>query len=110
MHRNWLHVIVSVVVVTLAVSVSAQPPGPSDGPPESGPADPRDGFRPPPDPLRQAIDANHDHQIDADEIKNAPAALLTMDSNGDGILSHDELRPPMPPELQGRGGRGFDGG
>jgi hypothetical protein len=37
--------------------------------------------------------------IDADEIDNAPAALRTLDKNGDGKLTPDEFmgRPPGPP-------------
>lgn len=114
MHGNMvkftLKVVVVVTVVACAAGVFAQPPGPSEGLPEGGSGGPRDGFRPPPDPLRQALDANHDHQIDADEIKNASAAILTLDADGDGMLGREELRPPMPPEMQGRGGRGFDRG
>jgi hypothetical protein len=35
--------------------------------------------------------------IDAEEISNAPAALRTLDKNGDGQLTPDELRPPPSP-------------
>jgi hypothetical protein len=52
--------------------------------------------RPPPDPLMLALDVNHDGVIDANEIANAPAALKTLDKNGDGKLTRDELRPPRP--------------
>ena len=83
--------------LTLMAVVIAQPPGPG-GPPHE--------FRPPPDPIREALDTNHDHQLDAEEIKNASSALLAIDKNSDGILNHDELRPPAPPEIQGRGERG----
>ena len=55
------------------------------------------GHRPPPSPLMQALDANHDGVIDADEIANAPAALKTLDKNGDGVLTRDEICPPPPP-------------
>jgi Ca2+-binding EF-hand superfamily protein len=44
-------------------------------------------------PLMAALDANHDGVIDATEIANAPAALVTLDKNGDGKLTPDELRP-----------------
>jgi hypothetical protein len=65
----------------------------------------RDGRRPPP-PIVAVLDANHDGVIDADEIANAPAALKKLDKNGDGKLTHDELRPPRDPE----GERGKEGG
>jgi hypothetical protein len=59
------------------------------------------GHRPPPSPLMQALDTNHDGVIDADEIANAPAALKTLDKNGDGKLTPDELRPARPPQKGG---------
>ncbi|MFA6288533.1 MAG: hypothetical protein WC661_14210 [Opitutaceae bacterium] len=46
------------------------------------------------------FDTNHDSVISADEIANAPAALLKLDKNDDGELTPDELRPPgLPPPL-----------
>lgn len=53
------------------------------------------GQRPPmrPSPLFTAIDVNGDGLISADELKNAPAALLKLDKNGDGQLTADEVRP-----------------
>ena len=56
---------------------------------------------PPPSPLMQAIDVNHDGVIDADEIANASAELKTLDKNGDGKLTPDELRPVCPPQKGG---------
>jgi hypothetical protein len=81
-----------------------RPPGSSPGdlqdasntnsvPDGSGPS--RHGHRPPPSPLFLALDANHDGVIDADEIANASNALKTLDKNGDGKLTQDELRPPQ---------------
>ena len=78
-----------------ALIVNAQDAG---GPPPG----PR-GHRPPPSPLMEALDANHDGVIDANEIANAPAALKTLDKNGDGQLTQDELRPPRPPRGEGQG-------
>lgn len=72
-------------------------PGP---PANEGGGGPRGGprhHRPPPPPLLGALDANHDGVIDEAEIANASAALKTLDKNGDGKLTMDELRPPFPP-------------
>lgn len=90
-----------------ALIVNAQdaggPPGPPDGerpPRHAGPGDGPGGMngrRPPPSPLMDALDANHDGIIDANEIANAPAALKKLDKNGDGKLTPDELRPQRPP-------------
>jgi Ca2+-binding EF-hand superfamily protein len=53
-----------------------------------------------------ALDTDHDGVISADEIKNAAASLKTLDKNGDGQLTEDEVRP----EFGGRGrGPGGDG-
>jgi hypothetical protein len=50
-----------------------------------------------------ALDANHDGIIDETEIANASTALKTLDKNGDGKLTKDELMPPRPPRGEGRG-------
>ncbi|MFO1488003.1 MAG: hypothetical protein U1F65_05965 [Verrucomicrobiota bacterium] len=65
------------------------------------------GRRPVP-PLINALDANHDGVIDADEIANASAALKKLDKNGDGKLTQDELMPQGmgPGNGQGQGGPG----
>ena len=67
---------------------------------------PPQGERPPlpPSPLFAALDVNHDGVIDSNEIANAPAALKTLDKNGDGQLTPDELRPQFGPG--GPGGEG----
>jgi hypothetical protein len=44
-----------------------------------------------------ALDANHDGTLSAAEIANAPAALKTLDKNGDGQLTPDEYMPARPP-------------
>jgi len=62
------------------------------------------GRRPPPSPLMEALDVNHDGVIDADEIANAPTELKTLDKNGDGKLTQDELRPARPPQNGGPDG------
>ena len=69
----------------------------NDGPPGGGSGHHgAPGRHHPPLPLIGALDANHDHVIDANEIANASAALLTLDKNGDGKLTADEYLPPMP--------------
>lgn len=93
--------LVTAVVVSTAL---AQPPETPPGPPEGGPPP---GHR---DPLRAALDANHDFELDADEIAKAPDALKKLDTNGDGTIDREELRPPLgPPPGRGPGDRGFEG-
>src|SRR5205807_10240783 len=91
----------SAVLGVAAWTLTAQDSGPApdrdrpqrrdDGPPAAG----REG-RFPMMPLIGALDLNHDGVIDADEIKNASAALLKLDKNGDGKLTREEFmgRPP----------------
>ena len=67
-----------------------------DGPPPGQDSPGLDGQRPPPPPIIAALDANKDGVIDETEIANASAALKTLDKNGDGKLTRDELRPPRP--------------
>jgi len=94
-----------------ALIVDAQDAGgPPDGerpPRQAGPGNGPGGMmgrRPPPSPLMEALDTNHDGIIDANEIANAPAALKTLDKNGDGKLTPDELRPQRPPRRNGQDG------
>jgi hypothetical protein len=70
----------------------------TDNPPPPPEGQQAGGHRhgPPPDKLFTALDANHDGVIDASEIANAPAALKTLDKNGDGQLTRQELRPDRP--------------
>jgi len=73
-----------------------------------GPGGPGMRGRRPMIPVIYALDANHDGVIDAEEIANAPAALKTLDKNGDGKLTMDELLPP-PPQFRGDPGNGDQG-
>src|SRR6185312_1082701 len=50
-----------------------------------------------------ALDADHDGEISSVEIANAPTALKTLDRNGDGQITNDEVMPQF-------GGRGFGRG
>lgn len=55
--------------------------------------------------LALVLDTNRDGVIGADELAAAPAALKTLDRNGNGIIESAELM------MMGRGrGEGFDGG
>jgi Ca2+-binding EF-hand superfamily protein len=44
-------------------------------------------------PVLDALDDDHDGEISAREIQNAAAALKTLDKNGDGRLTQDEVLP-----------------
>lgn len=50
-----------------------------------------------------ALDTDHDGVISAAEINNAAASLKTLDKNGDGQITEDEVTPEF-------GGRGFGRG
>ena len=54
-------------------------------------------------PVIAALDVNQDRVISGEEIADASAALLALDTDGDGSLSEAELRPPRPepPGLHG---------
>ncbi|MBS1798204.1 MAG: EF-hand domain-containing protein [Acidobacteria bacterium] len=45
------------------------------------------------DPILSALDTDHDGVISTAEIAAAPTSLKTLDKNGDGELSAEELRP-----------------
>ncbi|HXY36222.1 MAG TPA: hypothetical protein VEI07_18440, partial [Planctomycetaceae bacterium] len=103
--------IVGVLCVLGAAAVVAQPPeGPPPGDNDNDRQGPPDrefegrGRRngPPRNPLMEALDTNHDGELSAEEIANAPAALKKLDKNGDGKLTEDELRPQGGPGGFGR--------
>ena len=81
------------MIVMGATTVMAQPPGGQPGGQGGrggGGGGGGGGFR---SPLMEALDADHDGVISADEIKNATAALITLDKDKDGKLSEEEYRP-----------------
>lgn len=59
-------------------------------------------FGAPSNPIMEALDADKNGEISAEELNNAVAALKKLDKDGDGKLSREEVRPA--------GGRGFGGG
>ncbi len=61
---------------------------------------------PPPSPVIEALDADDDGEISAEELKNAVAALKSLDKNKDGKLDRKEIHPPPPFGPQRRGPRG----
>ena len=77
-----------------AFLVNAQDAG--GPPPDGGPGGGGPRHHPPRLPLITALDANRDHVIDSNEIANASAELLTLDKNGDGMLTTNEYLPPLP--------------
>jgi hypothetical protein len=82
---------------TTALVASAQDN--HDGPPGGGEGyqgGPGRHHRPPPMPIVMALDVNHDHVIDSNEIANASAELLTLDKNGHGVLTTNEYLPAPP--------------
>ncbi len=71
-------------------------PETADGNRPPGEGAPRPGL---PQPLLQALDADHNGTISADEIGRSAEALATLDKNNDGQLGPREYgpRPPQPP-------------
>ena len=86
--------------ITLKELLMPPPPGdkrePKDPPPD----------KPPVPPLIAALDVDHDGTISAPELADAPESLKTLDNNGDGELSPQELRPHRPPPVENEGDAG----
>ena len=62
-------------------------------------------------PVMSAINKDGDDEISDEEIDHATDSLLELDTNKDGQLTEDELRPNGPPGSAGPvGGGGPDGG
>jgi len=99
--RIWIAVLALSVCATLAFAQEEggpPPQGEEQGQQQGeGPGQGHRHHRPPPLPIVEVLDANHDGIIDSNEIANASAALLTLDKNHDGQLTKDEYLPPRPP-------------
>ena len=48
------------------------------------------------DPILAAIDTNGDGILSAEEIRNAPTALKKLDKDGDGKITREEAAPAQP--------------
>lgn len=60
-----------------------------------------------PNPVRDALDADTDGALSAEELAAASTALAKLDANGDGAVAAEELTPPAPEGGDGpRPGRG----
>ena len=75
-------------------------PGTTTGAPVGG-AEGHPHHGPPPSPLFDALDTNHDGVISSAEMDSAPASLKTLLKNGATELRREDLRPAHPPQGQG---------
>src|SRR2546423_1267540 len=113
MNRYRTHALIALIFSAAAFTATAQAPA---DPPQGGPRGPRggsDGDRPhpPSPPISGALDANPDGVIDETKTANAAQALKSLDKNGDGKLTMEELMPPPPRQRGPRGpGEGQPGG
>lgn len=82
------------LVVTFSSLVNAQPPRrgiPGGGPRNNSAPRVGDRDRSPANLILEALDADHDHSLSAEEIQNAPTVLLSFDKDKDGVLDQSEL-------------------
>ena len=114
--RAWQASLFLGVLATSTLAV-AQPPGRGfrgEGPP--GGFGGMRGGGPPPEmmmkmmPVLDALDADDDGVLSASEIEDATAALKTLDKNGDGKLTSEEMRPNFAASGGPPGGFGRPGG
>lgn len=82
-----------IAFVVCACAAWAQSPEPKDKP--EGPPP-----KPPVHPLWAALDTDKDGEISAEEIEKAAESIAKVDANNDGKITHDEVKPPRPPEEQ----------
>ncbi len=87
------------VILSLSAATALAQPGPGGphgfgGPPGRGPHGAP--------PFIRVLDINTNGVLEATEIANASQALLTLDANGDGKLSADELMPKPPGDAAGK--------
>lgn len=112
MNKSRMTAFTTAIMLCLAATVMAQPPGGGrGGQGRGGPGGQRGG--PGGDagrmlqmmPVLAALDADKDGVLSKAEIANASVALGKLDKNGDGELNAEEMRPQRPEggRTQGRG-------
>ena len=103
--KNAKILVIALGLGATALLLAQDAPHPRDG----GRRPPGGPHRPPPPAIIAVLDANHDGVIDAAEIANASALLMTLDKNGDGKLTPDEFVGPRPEGPGGPPPEGADG-
>ncbi|MFN0122568.1 MAG: hypothetical protein ACKV2V_18890 [Blastocatellia bacterium] len=88
----------TLLLIIVSIAITARHIHAQEGRPrgDRGPGGPGGGDFMRFDRALAAINTNRDTMISADEISDAAAALRTLDKNGDGQLTEDELRPEFP--------------
>ena len=96
--KRWMWMLGILAAAGVATAIAQQPGGLGAGGPGGGR---------PPSPIVEALDADHDGVISADELKNATEALSKLDKNKDSKLTDDEFRPQggRPGQAGSGGGR-----
>ena len=96
--------VMAAIAITGAVGTMAlaQPGGQRGGP--GGPGGPPPGGN----PIVEALDIDGNHELSSNEIRNASKSLSALDTNGDGVVSRDDMGPPggHGQGPQGRRGQG----
>lgn len=105
MNKLILPVLVAAMATFSNLNAQTSDPQGEEPPPTNGetgqkPDGEQSGPRPPKHPVMEALDKNHDHVIDEQEIADASEALKSLDKNSDGKLTQEEIRPPRPDKQQ----------
>lgn len=103
--RTAIPALVAALPLLIASLVSAQTAGDSPRGPHGrghrGPGGPGHG---PAHAVVRVLDADRDQTISTAELLNAAISLRALDTNGDGAVTADELRPARPADASASGG------